>query len=130
MAITVTPQPIVTPSDYWINKVKVTWTSDGSGNASGPLSLYGYLLKVTTDPTGAPTALYDITLVDADGSTAALDALAGLLIDRSGTVPETKYATAAGNSVPIFLGGTYTFTVANAGATKSGVAYFYTVDDL
>jgi hypothetical protein len=129
--VTVTQVPLTTRYNTEYNKVKVVWTSDASGNASGPLELYGYLLKVNTDPTSTPTALYDITLLDPDIATGtALDALTGLLADRSGTAGEVKYTTPTSNSVPIFLAGTYTFTVANAGNAKSGTAYFYLVDTL
>ncbi len=128
MAVTVTQVPLKTPFGKEINKVTFDWTSDGSGNATGSVTLYGYLIKVNTYPSGSPTALYDITLIDPDGT--GLDALGGLLIDRSGTVSEVKYTTTSGNAVPILLAGTYTFTVANAGATKTAAAYFYLVDDL
>lgn len=128
MAVTVTPRPLRSPYGEDYQKIQFDWTSDASGNASVSVDLYGYLIKANTYPSGSPTALYDITLIDPDG--ASLDALGGLLADRSGTITEAKYTTVSGNAVPIFLAGSYTFTVANAGNAKSGSAYFYLVDSL
>lgn len=130
MAGTVTASrvPLKTPDGEYYNKTSIDWTCDASGNATGSVTFYGYLIKVNTYPSGAPTTLYDITLIDPDGT--SLDALGGLLADRSGTLTEVKYTTTSGNAVPVFLCGTYTFTIANAGVSKSGSAYFYMVDSL
>lgn len=127
--VTVTSSPKVTPYGKEIQKIQVDWTSDASGNADGAIVLFGYLVKVVTKPgAAAPTNLYDITVVDPDGS--ACDAAGGLLADRSSTLTEQKYMTISGSSVPVLCAGSYTFTVANAGNAKNGTAYFYLVDDL
>lgn len=132
MAGTVTVTRADTVSRYGkeINKVSVAWTSDASGNATGAIELYGFLVRATTVPSAsvAPTTLYDISLVDPDGS--ACDAAMGLLVDQSATLTVTKYMTVSGSSVPILCAGSYTFTVANAGNAKAGVVYFYLVDDI
>jgi hypothetical protein len=128
MAVTVTQIPLKSLYGEQFQKVQIDWTADASGNASGAVSLYGFLLKVNTVPSGAPTNLYDITLIDPDGT--GLDAVGGLLADRSGTNTEVKYTTPANNAIPVFLCGTYTFTVANAGNATSGKAYLYLVDSL
>lgn len=127
--LTVTRAPLVSSNGREVQKVSVAWTSDASGNADVSITnLYGFLIKAVTDPDGAaaPTALYDITLVDEN----SVDALAGKLADRSATVNEQVYPVATGATTPIFLCGTHTFTVAAAGASKSGVAVFYLVDSL
>lgn len=127
--VTVSPKPVTTPQGEFYQKIQIDWTSDASGNATGTVKLYGYLLKVNTAPgAAAPTDLYDITLIDPDGT--SLDALTGLVVDRSSTLSQVKYTTATSNSVPIFLAGDYTFTVANAGNAKNGTAWFYLVDVL
>lgn len=100
--------------------MSVAWTSDGSGAASGTVELYGFLLKSTTKPTDSPTDNYDITLIQ-DG----IDQLAGSLMDR-----DTANGEVVVHAAPIFLAGAHTFTVAAAGATKSGNAYFYLVESL
>lgn len=127
--VTITQVPEKTPYGREISKVQVDWTSDASGNATGAISLYGNLIKVNTAPgSPTPTDLYDLTLIDPDGT--SLDALTGLLVDRSSTLSQVKYTTPTGNSLPIFLVGSYTFTIANAGNAKSGSVWFYLVDDL
>jgi hypothetical protein len=109
--------------------VQVDWTSTAGGAASDSVNLYGYLIKAVTVPSGAaaPTALYDITLVD--GLTGLADSAKGILIDRSATVTEEVYGIAKNSSdvasYPILLCGDYTFTVANAGATKAGTCYLF-----
>ena len=110
--------------------VTFEWTSDGSGNASSPVDLQGFLVKAITNPDGtaAPTDDYDITL--ADPNDASLDALASTLANRDTSNTEQVYPFVSGAPTPIFLSGTYTFTVANAGASKAGVAIFYLVDSL
>jgi len=129
MPSTVTQIPKKSIYGKLIQKVQIDWTSDASGNATATVNLAGYLIKVITLPgSAAPTNLYDLTLVSPDGS--AADEFMGLLADRSATNTEIKYMTATASSVPILLAGDYTFTVANAGNTKTGTAYLYLVDDL
>ncbi|MBA3754987.1 MAG: hypothetical protein H0X02_01590 [Nitrosomonas sp.] len=111
-----------------IERIVIDWTSDASGNADVSIAnLYGFVLKVVTVPSAtAPTALYDITLVDEN----LVDALDGKLADRSATVKEQVYPFATGAPTPIFLCGTHTFTVAAAGNAKIGKAILYIVESL
>jgi hypothetical protein len=109
----------------------VTWESDGDGDATETVALDGQIIKVVTNPgVAAPTADYDITLVDDDG----LDVAQGLLADRHTSNSEEVYlfheATLGGTgsdaaALPVYHSGAVTFTVANAGATKEGVAKIY-----
>lgn len=109
----------------------VTWTSDGAGAADGTLELDGELLKVVTNPgAAAPTDNYDITLIDEDG----LDVAEGLLANRDTANSEAVYPykeiTVGGTGTdrvarPLYHSGAVTFTVANAGAAKEGVARIY-----
>lgn len=99
----------------------VAWTSDGSGDATLTLDVNGFLVKAITDPVDGPTANYDITLVQNGG-----DALGGFLVDRHTTTTEVKIPT----THPIFLAGSHVFTVAAAGATKSGICYLYLVEKI
>lgn len=67
----------------------VTWIADSADGSVPPLTLTDYagwwITKVITNPGGtAPTALYDITCLDADGA----DIFAGELLNRSATVTE------------------------------------------
>lgn len=112
-----------------IRKVNVSWTSDGSGNATGTsLSINGVLLKGVTDPTDGPTDDYDIALADADGA----NLLAGCiddLTDRDTTNTETVHflltnGTAGVAAYPAVCG-PVTVTVSNAGSTKSGLLVLY-----
>lgn len=118
--VTVTRTPGKTKYGKEYEIVQVAWTSDGSGNADGAVVLDGWLVKSVTDPGDGPTDNYDITLVQ---NTA--DQLASALVDRDTTNGETVI-----HAAPIFLTGSHTFTIANAGATKSGNAYFYLVEEL
>jgi hypothetical protein len=127
--VTATRAPRVSGNGREVEKVSVAWTSDASGNADGSITnLYGFLVKYVTDPDGtaAPTDLYDMTLVDEN----SVDALAGSGADRSATLNQQVYPVASGAQTPVFLCGTHTFTIANAGNAKSGVAVFYLVESL
>lgn len=112
-----------------IQRVIVDWTSDGSGDATEELeNLHGFLVKMTTDPdaAAAPTAAYDVTLVDEDGA----DALAGAGADRSASDVESVYPVGSGAQTPVLLCGAHTLTIANAGASKAGRVVLYIVDSL
>lgn len=127
--VTVTRDPRRAPNQgKAIERISIAWTSDASGNATGSIeNLYGFLVKAVTIPAGggsAPTSLYDVTLVDENG----VDAAASAMIDRSATVSEQVYPTATNAQTPVFLCGTHTFTVANAGNAKSGTCVLYTVE--
>jgi hypothetical protein len=111
-----------------IEVVQISWTSDGSGDFTEALELNGWLVKVVTDPDGtdAPTANYDITLVDEN----SVDAANSLLINRHTSTTEEVYTLVSGAATPILLSGDHTFTVANAGDTKAGVCKLYLVSEL
>jgi hypothetical protein len=126
MAVTATYTPVKSKYSLVYEKISVAWTSDGSGNASGTVSAHGYVAKMVTDPTDSPTDNYDITMIDAYGA----DALEGAGVDRDTTNSEGAYPTKSGASIPVFLSGDHTFTIANAGATKSGVCVFYILESL
>lgn len=102
-----------------LRKVVCSWTSDGSGNASGDtLKLVGELVKATTNPTDGPTANYDISLTDDDG----VDILANCdasLANRHTTTSEEVYFLVK-EQRPVVCG-IITVAITNAGATKSGV---------
>lgn len=128
--VTVTRDPRRMPnSGKTVERIHVAWTSDASGNADGSITnLYGFLVKVVTDPDGsaAPTDNYDITLVDEN----SVDAAESLLLNRDTANNETVYPLVTGAATPVFLCGTHTFTVANAGNAKSGVCVLYIVESL
>lgn len=110
------------------NKFSIAWTSDASGNADVSVpNMNGWLVKLVTDPGAtAPTDNYDITLVDEN----SIDALADTGLNRDTANTEQVYTLASGAQTPIFLTGTYTFTVANAGNAKQGTAVFYVLESL
>jgi hypothetical protein len=112
--------PGTTPYGKQYEVVSVPWTSDGSGNYTETVPLNGWLVKSWTDPSDGPTDNYDITLIK---NTA--DMIAGALGDRDTTNGETVV-----HATPIFMFGDHTFTVAVAGASKSGTAYFLLVNEL
>lgn len=126
--LTVTRDPRRAPNQgKAIERISIAWLSDAAGNADISITnLYGFLVKVVTDPdnAAAPSALYDVTLVDENG----LDAMAGTVLDRSATLTEQVYPVALNSQTPIFLCGTHTFTVANAGITKAGVVVLYIIE--
>jgi hypothetical protein len=109
----------------------VSWISNGSGAATQAIEVDGQLLKVVTNPgAAAPTADYDITLIDDDG----LDVAEALLGDRHTSNSEVVYlyheialtGTASdAAALPVYHSGTLTVTIANAGDTKDGVVKIY-----
>lgn len=114
-----------------VEKVTVAWTAhtDGSFTTTN-IDLAGFVLKVVTNPgSTAPTANYDISLTDPDGSD--LDAMATLLNNRHTTATEQVYPLISGGSIPIFLCGTYGLAIANNSVNAAtGTIIFYLVDDL
>ena len=83
-----------------------------------PSRIKGKIVKVQTIPglngdktTATPTALYDITLLDAYSG----DVADGNLMNRSASAAETVIPSA-----PIPVDGELTLTIANAGDTKKG----------
>tara|TARA_R100001086_G_scaffold124417_1_gene64203 strand:+ start:56 stop:418 length:363 start_codon:yes stop_codon:yes gene_type:complete len=105
-----------------IKKVTATWTSDGSGAATGTTTavLDGNLIGLTTIPAGgedAPTDNYDVTVTDSDGHDVLLGA--GADRDTANTEHVTEGSLAAVSHSPL------TFTIANAGDTKQGTVILY-----
>jgi hypothetical protein len=115
-----------------VNRIALAWTSDASGNVSGnpTTTIFGTILKVEFVPgTGgsAPTALYDVTLLNLSG----LDVLAGQGADLSATVANAvcpgvpfKDGTTTG-TVPCVVAEILSLVVANAGNLKSGTVVLY-----
>lgn len=113
-------------------KVKFAWVSDASsgavtsastGNVT-PFEVVGIPMRLTTVPSGgdtAPTADYDITIVDEDG----VDILNGLGADRSATATQNKTQL---DGLIMFAATSLTLTVAAAGNSKAGTVYLYVVD--
>lgn len=105
----------------------VAWTSDASGNAVEGFVMSGKILKVVTDPGAtAPTANYDITLVDES----SLDVAEGFLANRHTSNSEVVYpviedATTATSYSWGSMCGLITITVANAGSAKVGEILIY-----
>ena len=120
------------------NKVILDWTSDDSDGSVSidiastyataqallndslpqPSKIMGSIVKIETVPgtegdltTAKPTALYDITILDAYG----LDVAGGSLANRSGTVAESVVPDA-----PIPIDSELTLTIASAGNSKTG----------
>lgn len=114
--------PIQLPNGSTIGEeIVVAWTSNGSGAATVSIpEMVGYLLQMITVPSDSPTDNYDITLVAPQGS--GLDILGGVGADRDTANTEAVAVYLSSAPTPPFLNGTYTFTVANAGDTKSGTA--------
>lgn len=115
---------IVSALKTQVQMIVIPWTSNGSGAYTESIGLTGFLMQVEFVPSGtaAPTDLYDITMPNANG----FDVLAGTGANLSTSTPSRKSpcATASDGTnsglIPIFVSGTHTFTVANAGAGKSG----------
>lgn len=104
-----------------ITKHSIAWTSDAGGAVSGnTISVQAGRLrqvKFIPDGTTAPTDLYDVTLLDADGA----DVLVGNGANQSATVA-AWYLPAN----PIFIdAGDLTPTIANAGNAKKGTIILY-----
>lgn len=117
-------------------KVICTWTSDGSGDASGTTQkLVGTLVKATTNPgSAAPTVNYDIAITDGDG----IDVLAACdddLADRDTTASEEVYflvkdhagSPLAQSAHPVVCG-PLTVTISTAGDSKNGVLNLFLRD--
>lgn len=115
-------------------KLQITWVSAAGGTVSQAISAHDYtyvqklrgmyLVGLVTNPgAAAPTADYDITLLDKDGA----DLLGGAGVDRHTSAseravpsPDGTYPWPAGP-----IDGDLTFTIAAAGDTKGGVATLY-----
>jgi len=105
----------------------IAWTS-GSGTVSDhPFTVHrGMIAQVTFIPGSGgtqPTDLYDVTLVDANGT----DLLNGLGADRSNTPSGTASSPNVITELNILLktGTTLDLVVANAGTSKTGTVYVW-----
>lgn len=112
-----------------INIVAIAWTADaadGSVPDTTIQSLEGYVLKGITNPGGtAPTANYDVKLLDATETT--VDGLNGLLENRSATATETAVAS---GMAPLLIGD-YVFNLTgNSVNSASGTCVLYLSDSL
>ena len=100
-----------------IKTILFTWTSATDQSVSQTFLWDGALVRMATNPGAtAPTDNYDITLVDADG----IDLLAGEGANRDTSTSEQVFPT----NTP-FHNGTVTFTIATAGAEKTGTCTLY-----
>lgn len=108
-----------------IKTVIASWTSDASGDASGTCTpIAGKVIKGVTDPgAAAPTDNYDIVLTDADGINILAQSVDDLLNRDTANTEEIYFpielGTNAGLIFPV-VNGAITFTVSNAGDTKTG----------
>lgn len=104
-----------------VKKVGFVWTSDAAGVVSGTLTTKVYngeILRFVTDPSAtAPTALYDVTILDDDGT----DVLMGAGADRSATVTEQVLASSLG----VVANDHLELRIANAGNAKGGTVWLY-----
>jgi hypothetical protein len=112
-----------TLSDIRAVKYSLAWVSDAAGAVSANPQTFrpGALIQIKFIPDGggtAPTALYDVTLVDANG----IDYLGGTGANLSATV-STQTRVAA----PLIYDatGTLDLVVANAGISKGGTVQLW-----
>jgi hypothetical protein len=124
MAMTVTNEQLVGN----IEKIRASWTSDGSGAQSQSINIYGVILRVVTDPgSAAPTDNYGVTLTDANNID--LFASQGANRDTSNSehfCPGLAFTDGTTTSVmPISHYGAATLAVANAGDSKTGEVVIY-----
>ena len=103
-----------------VKKVKCTWTSNATGDASGSTT-HGYsgqflgLITVPGTAGNQPSDNYDLTVTDSDG----VDLLMGGGLNRSNATTQfIKQADMAG-----VASDKLTFTIAGAGDTKKGAVY-------
>ncbi len=104
------------------------WTSDASGNVifNMEIPIRGIPWRLVTKPRDdAPTANYDVTLLDGDGA----DAFLGKGGDRSDTLTQMVFINdVTGAESRTLMAGRYRFTVTGAGAAKSGAVTLSVVD--
>jgi len=126
--LTVTREPIKFKySGKIVERIHIAWTSTAGGATDVLIpDVFGYILKLVTDPVDGPTDNYDVTLIDEYGA----DVLATTGTNRDTTNSETVYPNVSGATIPAFSVGDVTFTVANAGSAKSGVAVLYVAECL
>jgi hypothetical protein len=101
--------------------------ADGSFPDTALPKIEGRLLAIVTNPGAtAPTALYDVTLEDADGA----DRLQGAGANRSATATEQAAIAYASTSIhpPVDADETLTLKIANNAVNSAliGITIFYT----
>lgn len=100
----------------------VTASSGETFTCSTGKDITGWIILVETDPGAtAPTTLYDITLVNANGR----DVMGGALADRSATAAEAVLPSISSTSTPVFNDGALTITVTAAGNSKTAEILIY-----
>ena len=106
-----------------VKYVEWIWTSDGSGDVTGTDTkvLSGVALRYATNPSAtAPSANYDITILDED----AIDIAAGALVNRHTSNSEQVLTGGDAKDGTAFMGA-LSLVVANAGAAKIGTLRMY-----
>ena len=106
-----------------IKYVQWDWTSDASGDVSGTATkvIAGVALRYAPTPSStAPSANYDITILDDDG----IDIAAGGLANRHTSDSEQVLVGGDAKDGAAF-NGTLNLVVANAGNTKIGKLVMY-----
>lgn len=103
-------------------RIKWTWTCTSAGTYTEATTYRynGIIHKLITIPTD-PTALYDITITDAD----SVDVLGGAGADRSATLQESKSQSDGLGDVKSSI---LTLNVTNAGDIKSAKTIIYILD--
>lgn len=128
MAGTVVPTP--SKSRRSIKSITWAWTSSAGGAADSvnTITLSGEILRVVFNPgTPAPTANYDVVILDADGA----DVLGGLGANRHTTnteqiAPVLETVVGANTYASrVVIDGPLTLQVSNAGASKQGSVTMY-----
>lgn len=106
-----------------VKKIVATWTSGtsaegGTASATTVNAFDGKLIGLTTDPGAtAPTDNYDLTVTDSGSH----DVLLGAGADRD--TANTEHVAEA--SIGAVAGSKLTFSIANAGDAKQGVAILW-----
>ncbi len=113
----------ITRRGGYIKAIVIDWVSDDTtGAASNSFHIDGQLIRLVTNPGAtAPTDNYDITLPDSN----AFDTLQGLGVNRDTATTEQQNIVISGTSVHPAVNDTVTFTIANAGNSKTGQAVIY-----
>ena len=109
-----------------VKVIRMNWTSDASGDVTSVIFIDGEIGRMDTNPGAtAPTANYDITLID---DITGLDILGGAGLNRDTSTTESivpTLTTSAGAEAKTMHYGTATLTVANAGNAKDGDIYLF-----
>lgn len=132
-SVTITRAPCKGLYGREVQKIHIDWiadAADGSVPNTTVDKLYGFLIKVVTNPGSvAPTSNYDIALGDPEDST--LDAAATLLMNRHTSTTEQVYPLISGAAIPLFLAGDYQFQLTNNSVNSAtGRCTLYMVESL